>query len=293
MTYKFTVCTKIETTPLPPRRQVSGFYVELRAIKRKISKFPSNLNRILIFVCYYYQKGGEIKMWRSKKFIVVALLATVLVVGSTAGVVLAQENGDDSQPKTLLARVAEKLGVELEVFQGYFAEARSEMRDERTDALMAKVAGILGIDQDTLRAAFDEARSEIQDKAPGDRQRGELMARVVEILGNDDIDQDTLKAAFAEAKREMRQEALENRLAKLVDEGRITEAQVDEYLNWLESKPDTPQFREQVKEWRQARPDLPPELEEWRQARPDVPLRHGFGGRRGHRGFGGRCAPAE
>jgi hypothetical protein len=227
-------------------------------------------------------------MWRSKKFIVVALLATVLVVGGISGVALAQENGDDGQPKMLLARVAEKLGVELEVLRGYFAEARSEMREERTDALMAKVAGILGIDPDALKAAFVEARSEILDKAPGERQRGELLGRVVEILGNDAIDQDALKAAFAEAKGEMHQEALETRLAKLVDEGKITEDQADEYL-----KPDTPQFKEQLKEWRQARPDLPPELEEWRQARPDVPIRHGFHGRRGHRGFGGLRAPAE
>ena len=74
-------------------------------------------------------------MWRSKKFIVAAVLATVLVVGSIGGIALAQENGDDSQTKTLLARVAEKLGVELEVLKGYFAEARSEMRDEAIQKL--------------------------------------------------------------------------------------------------------------------------------------------------------------
>ena len=158
---------------------------------------------------------------------------------------------------------------------------------------MAKVAGILGFDQDALKEAFDEARSQMQDIAPEDRQRGELMARVVEILGNDDIDQDALKAAFAEARSEMRQGGLENRLAKLVDEGKITSEQAEQYLEWSGSKPDTPQFREQLKQWRQARPDLPPELEEWQQARPDVPVRSGFRGRGGHRGFGGPCIPPQ
>ena len=51
-------------------------------------------------------------MWRRKKIIIIGLLATVLLVGSAGGVTFAQtENGDDSQPKTLLERVAEKLGI--------------------------------------------------------------------------------------------------------------------------------------------------------------------------------------
>ncbi len=103
-------------------------------------------------------------MWRSKKFFVVALLATLVLVGSTAGIVLAQENGDDSHPKTLLSRVAEKLG----------------------------------------------------------------------------INQQELEDAFAEAQSEMRAEALDSRLQYLVDQGKITQDEADQYKEWWQARPDTP-----------------------------------------------------
>lgn len=74
-------------------------------------------------------------MWRSKKIIVIALLTIVVLTGSIGGVVLAQtENGDDSQPKTLLARVAEKLGISQQELEDAFAEAKSEMRTEALDS---------------------------------------------------------------------------------------------------------------------------------------------------------------
>ena len=162
-------------------------------------------------------------MWRSRKFIVVALLAAVLVAGSIGGIALAQDNGDGSQPKTLLARVAEKLG----------------------------------------------------------------------------IDQQELEDAFAEAQTEMRDEALDTRLQKLVDEGRITSDEATAYKEWLQAAPDMEPFRQQLREWEQNRPGMPPELKEWQDAKPDVPFAFGFKGRGGFRGmggmrgFGGPHAPAE
>jgi len=58
-----------------------------------------------------------------------------LLVGTIGGVALAQtENGDDSQPKTLLARVAEKLGINQQELEDAFTEAQSEMRDEALDS---------------------------------------------------------------------------------------------------------------------------------------------------------------
>ncbi len=159
-------------------------------------------------------------MWRSKKFILSALLATVLVVGSIGGIALAQDNGDDSQPKTLLARVAEILGIDQQEVEGAFAQARTEMRDEA--------------------------------------------------------------------------------IQRLVDEGRITQEQADQYKVWLKSMPDMSQYRQQLREWQQTRPGIPPELEEWRQATPNMPDNFGFGGRGGRfhgmgkmRGFGGLCAPTK
>ncbi|MFC1986230.1 hypothetical protein ACFLWC_04480 [Chloroflexota bacterium] len=76
-------------------------------------------------------------MWRRKKFIVIALLATVVLAGSIGGVALAQtENEDDSQPKTLLARVAEILDIDQQKLEDAFAQAQSEMRDEALDSYL-------------------------------------------------------------------------------------------------------------------------------------------------------------
>jgi len=76
-------------------------------------------------------------MWRSKKFIIAAVLAVVLLVGGIGGVVLAQtENGDDSQPKTLMARVAEILGIDQQKVEDAFAQAQKEMREEALDSYL-------------------------------------------------------------------------------------------------------------------------------------------------------------
>ncbi len=105
-----------------------------------------------------------------------------------------------------------------------------------------------------------------------------LLARVAAILG---IDQQTVENAFSQARLDMRNEALDSYLKNLVDQGKITQEQADQYKQWWQSKPDMEPFQQQLKEWRQARPGIPSELKDWQQARPDIP--GGFGGR-GFRG---------
>lgn len=101
-------------------------------------------------------------MSRGKRFVISGLLAAVVLVGSLAGLALAQ-TGDTGQSKTLLARVA----------------------------------AILGIDQ-----------QEVED-------------------------------AFSQAQREMRDEALDSYLKNLVDQGKITQEQADQYKGWWQARPDT------------------------------------------------------
>jgi hypothetical protein len=114
-------------------------------------------------------------MWRSKKFIIVAVLAAVVLVGSISGVVLAQTgNGDASNPQT------------------------------QYETLLNKVCAIY--EQNTGTA----------------------------------IDAAELQKAFDQAQSEMQSEALKNRLQSLVDQGKITQDQADQYLKWMESKPDVP-----------------------------------------------------
>jgi len=145
-------------------------------------------------------------MWRSKKFIIVAVLAAVVLVGSIGGVVLAQTgNGDNSQPKA------------------------------QFDTLLDKVCAIYQqntgttIDAKELQKAFDQARSEIQS------------------------------------------EAMDKFLQSLVDEGKVTQEQADQYKAWLKSKPDVPLFE----------PGF-----------PGPGMHRGFGGPGGFPG-GGEPQPAE
>jgi len=95
------------------------------------------------------------------------------------------------------------------------------------------------------------------DEANGANPRDTLMARVAELL---DIDQDDLEAAFTQAlgeQREQRQEkmqaARDTRLQALIDEGVLTQEQVDAWGEWLESRPDN---SDEIKEWMESRPDM-------------------------------------
>jgi len=132
----------------------------------------------------------------------------------------------------------------------------------------------------------------------GDDGRGALLDRVCEIYQQKTsatIDQAALKDAFTQAMGEMRSKAPPDRFQTLVDEGKITQEQADQYNAWLNAKPDTASFEQQLKEWQQGRPDVPAELKTWLEARPKIPLGFGF---RGHGGFpgmggpGGQCPPA-
>jgi len=115
------------------------------------------------------------------------------------------------------------------------------------------------------------------DNSQPKAQHGVMLDRICEIYQQKTgaaIDKEALKDAFAQAASEMRGKALENRpeispeaiqnrLQKLVDEGKITQEQTNEYL------------------------------ERW-QSRPDIPVRFGFPGHGGFRGMGiPPCIPAE
>jgi len=54
------------------------------------------------------------------------------------------------------------------------------------------------------------------------------------------IDREALKDAFEQAQGEMQTEAIKSWLDSLVEEGKITQDQADEYLEWQQTKPDVP-----------------------------------------------------
>ena len=99
-------------------------------------------------------------MRKSKKLIVGALLATVVLVGSTAAVGCApaggggEESPSPPQDAGLPEGMAPPEGVPGEV---------------PYEASMARVAEILGIDQQKLEDAFAQARNEMGDEGPWQR----------------------------------------------------------------------------------------------------------------------------
>lgn len=64
-----------------------------------------------------------------------------------------------------------------------------------------------------------------------------LFARVATILN---IDQQKLENAFAQAQSDMQKEALDNQLKSLVDQGKMTQQQADQYKAWVNAKPTLP-----------------------------------------------------
>jgi len=62
-----------------------------------------------------------------------------------------------------------------------------------------------------------------------------FVQRLAEKLG---IEESELEAAVAEVKSEMMDEAIARRLEKAVDNGKLTEEQADELLEWWQDRPD-------------------------------------------------------
>ena len=68
-----------------------------------------------------------------------------------------------------------------------------------------------------------------------DSNASKLAITVAEILG---LDAAVVDDAIKQARRELRDEAVQNNLNALVEKGRLTQEQADEYLNWIQSKPE-------------------------------------------------------
>jgi len=231
-------------------------------------------------------------MWLSKKLIVAVVAVLVLALAGGIAVAISDHTGTtalaaDETPTptpttnngstTLLGKVASILGVDETTLENAITQAQDEVQQtalkERLDKLVA--------DGKITQAQEDEylawAQSEPDTSAyrqwlegqpdlgigglgrgfgltmgiclPGLNGSTAVIDKVAEILG---IDAQTVKDAFAQAQDEVQQAALKARLDKLVADGKITQAQEDEYLAWAQSEPDTSAYRQ----WLEAQPDL-------------------------------------
>ena len=69
----------------------------------------------------------------------------------------------------------------------------------------------------------------------GDSPISSFASRVAEILG---IEETRVQDAMDQARREMFSERLQAWLDEMVESGRITQEQADEYKTWIESRPE-------------------------------------------------------
>ena len=96
-------------------------------------------------------------MWRSKKFIIVAALATILLAGTIGGIVVNADDGDENAPDTLLDKVcailqAKGYDITCEALEDAFAQAGEEMR---TAALEAWLLDLVDQEKITQQQADD------------------------------------------------------------------------------------------------------------------------------------------
>ncbi len=73
------------------------------------------------------------------------------------------------------------------------------------------------------------------DGEDGDSPVQSFVARVAAILG---LDEAQVQDAFDQAAGEAREERLRMKLDRMVEQGRITQEQADEYREWLQARPD-------------------------------------------------------
>ncbi len=152
-------------------------------------------------------------MFKSKKFIIAAVLVAVVLTATIGGVALAN-SGDDDSPRLAQTQLMDKVA---EIYQ-----------------------------QNTGTA----------------------------------LDSEALVQAFIEARQELGQEAREQLEQRLLDEGVITQEQLDALKAWLEARPDSP-LSDEFKTWLEARPDIDGlphfQMERFGGGQASPGPRHGFG----------------
>jgi hypothetical protein len=83
----------------------------------------------------------------------------------------------------------------------------------------------------------------------------EKVATIYQANTGTAIDPQELEKAFQQAGQEIKSEALDNYLKKLVEDGKITQEQADQFKAWLDARPAFP--TDEFKKWMESRPDIP------------------------------------
>ena len=104
-------------------------------------------------------------MWRKRKFIIMVLGTILIVAASLGGVAIAQESEEDSQPDTLLGKVAKILGIDQQAVEDAFEQAQAEMREEALDRHLQNLVdeGIISEENAAEYKAWLESRPDIKE----------------------------------------------------------------------------------------------------------------------------------
>ena len=74
-----------------------------------------------------------------------------------------------------------------------------------------------------------------QENENSDSNASKLAVKVAEILG---LEAAVVDDAIRQASEELKGEAIQKKLNALVENGRLTQEQADEYPNWIQSRPE-------------------------------------------------------
>jgi len=99
------------------------------------------------------------------------------------------------------------------------------------------VGGIAG----GVMVAADDSSSTVDQQSQLVDKHQALLDRACAIYQENTgtaLDPEQFKAALEQAQGELQEEALESRLQDLVDNGKITQEEADQYLEWWQSWPD-------------------------------------------------------
>ena len=104
-------------------------------------------------------------MWRKKKFIIILLGTILIIIASLGGVAMAQDSEDESKPDSLMARVAEILGIDQQTVEDAFEQAQAEMREEALDKHLQNLVdeGILTEEEAAKYKEWLEARPDMTE----------------------------------------------------------------------------------------------------------------------------------
>lgn len=103
------------------------------------------------------------------------------------------------------------------------------MKDKKTIIIFAVLAAVLltGITTGVVMALDQQSENGTPSKI--------FFERVGEILG---VPGTKVEAAFKQAAKELREQRFEKYLKGLVEKGKITQEQAEQFRSWLKSKPD-------------------------------------------------------